>query len=162
MGGEFDMELNFVIQDAQNIRHMLELLDHCPPSLQVSSIHPFIAHTTICFIPIFSPTESNRTTGGYRFSIFDAGAGGWVTFLPLDQSLVIGSPKNTGELIMRSSADLCESACASFSLILHCAMRGGAAGRVRAVVRKIIHEIQNSVTLCEQLYFRRLRSLAAV
>lgn len=47
------------------------------------------------------------------------------------------------------------------SLILHCAMRGGAAERVRAVVRKIIHEIQNSVTLCEQLYFRRL-SLAAV
>lgn len=30
------MELNFVIQDAQNIKHMLELLDHCPPSLQVS------------------------------------------------------------------------------------------------------------------------------
>ncbi|OWR43266.1 Rugose isoform D, partial [Danaus plexippus plexippus] len=28
------MELNFVIQDAQNIQHMLELLDHCPPSLQ--------------------------------------------------------------------------------------------------------------------------------
>lgn len=37
MGGEFDMELNFVIQDAQNIRHMLELLDHCPPNLQVSN-----------------------------------------------------------------------------------------------------------------------------
>uniref|UniRef100_T1JNA5 Uncharacterized protein n=1 Tax=Strigamia maritima TaxID=126957 RepID=T1JNA5_STRMM len=34
VGGEFDMELNFVIQDAQNIKHMLELLDHCPPSLQ--------------------------------------------------------------------------------------------------------------------------------
>jgi hypothetical protein len=30
------MELNFVIQDAQNIKHMLELLDHCPPSLQVT------------------------------------------------------------------------------------------------------------------------------
>lgn len=37
VGGEFDMELNFVIQDAQNIRHMLELLDHCPPNLQVSN-----------------------------------------------------------------------------------------------------------------------------
>ncbi|XP_030244760.1 neurobeachin-like, partial [Drosophila navojoa] len=36
VGGEFDMELNFVIQDAQNIKHMLELLDHCPPNLQVS------------------------------------------------------------------------------------------------------------------------------
>ncbi|EZA55234.1 Neurobeachin, partial [Ooceraea biroi] len=39
VGGEFDMELNFVIQDAQNIRHMLELLDHCPPNLQVSERH---------------------------------------------------------------------------------------------------------------------------
>lgn len=29
------MELNFVIQDAQNIKHMLELLDHCVPTLQV-------------------------------------------------------------------------------------------------------------------------------
>lgn len=29
------MELNFVIQDAQNIKHMLELLDHCPSNLQV-------------------------------------------------------------------------------------------------------------------------------
>ena len=36
VGGEFDMELNFVIQDAENIRHMLELLDHCPHPLQVS------------------------------------------------------------------------------------------------------------------------------
>lgn len=36
VGGEFDMELNFVIQDAQNIKHMLELLDHCPPNLQVN------------------------------------------------------------------------------------------------------------------------------
>ena len=35
MGGEFDMELNFVIQDPENIRHMLELLDHCPDGLQV-------------------------------------------------------------------------------------------------------------------------------
>jgi len=40
VGGEFDMELNFVIQDAQNIKHMLELLDHCPPNLQVSSNIP--------------------------------------------------------------------------------------------------------------------------
>lgn len=36
------MELNFVIQDAQNIRHMLELLDHCPPNLQVSTVFLFI------------------------------------------------------------------------------------------------------------------------
>ena len=38
VGGEFDMELNFVIQDAQNIRHMLELLDHCTPNLQVCCV----------------------------------------------------------------------------------------------------------------------------
>jgi len=42
VGGEFDMELNFIIQDAQNIRHMLELLDHCPPNLQVSLVIFFI------------------------------------------------------------------------------------------------------------------------
>lgn len=41
VGGEFDMELNFIIQDAQNIRHMLELLDHCPPNLQVSLVGLF-------------------------------------------------------------------------------------------------------------------------
>ncbi|XP_066153140.1 neurobeachin isoform X2 [Euwallacea fornicatus] len=43
VGGEFDMELNFVIQDAQNIRHMLELLDHCPPHLQAEIWSVFIA-----------------------------------------------------------------------------------------------------------------------
>ena len=37
VGGEFDIELNFVIPDPQNIRHMLELLDHCTPNLQVRS-----------------------------------------------------------------------------------------------------------------------------
>lgn len=42
VGGEFDMELNFVIQDAQNIRHMLELLDHCPPNLQVCIINFYL------------------------------------------------------------------------------------------------------------------------
>ncbi|XP_076546835.1 A kinase anchor protein rugose isoform X14 [Osmia lignaria lignaria] len=43
VGGEFDMELNFVIQDAQNIRHMLELLDHCPANLQAEIWSVFIA-----------------------------------------------------------------------------------------------------------------------
>uniref|UniRef100_A0A8D8UFC3 Neurobeachin n=1 Tax=Cacopsylla melanoneura TaxID=428564 RepID=A0A8D8UFC3_9HEMI len=43
VGGEFDMELNFIIQDAQNIRHMLELLDHCPPHLQAEIWSVFIA-----------------------------------------------------------------------------------------------------------------------
>ncbi|KAL4097724.1 hypothetical protein QTP88_022448 [Uroleucon formosanum] len=43
VGGEFDMELNFIIQDAQNIRHMLELLDHCPPNLQAEIWSVFIA-----------------------------------------------------------------------------------------------------------------------
>jgi hypothetical protein len=41
VGGEFDMELNFVIQDAQNIKHMLELLDHCPSNLQVMGLELF-------------------------------------------------------------------------------------------------------------------------
>ncbi|XP_035708538.1 neurobeachin isoform X2 [Folsomia candida] len=43
VGGEFDMELNFVIQDAQNIKHMLEMLDHCPPHLQAEIWSVFIA-----------------------------------------------------------------------------------------------------------------------
>ncbi|XP_073999314.1 A kinase anchor protein rugose isoform X3 [Rhodnius prolixus] len=43
VGGEFDMELNFVIQDAQNIKHMLELLDHCLPNLQAEIWSVFIA-----------------------------------------------------------------------------------------------------------------------
>ncbi|XP_037087486.1 neurobeachin-like [Pollicipes pollicipes] len=34
VGGEFDMELNFVVQDAGNILHMLEVLDHCSVKLQ--------------------------------------------------------------------------------------------------------------------------------
>ncbi|XP_055390068.1 neurobeachin isoform X2 [Condylostylus longicornis] len=37
------MELNFVIQDAQNIKHMLELLDHCPANLQAEIWSVFIA-----------------------------------------------------------------------------------------------------------------------
>lgn len=40
------MELNFVIQDAQNIKHMLELLDHCPPNLQVCMSHLIILFST--------------------------------------------------------------------------------------------------------------------
>uniref|UniRef100_A0A146M1B0 Neurobeachin n=1 Tax=Lygus hesperus TaxID=30085 RepID=A0A146M1B0_LYGHE len=43
VGGEFDMELNFVIQDAQNIKHMLDLLDHCPLNLQAEIWSVFIA-----------------------------------------------------------------------------------------------------------------------
>ncbi|XP_043473809.1 neurobeachin isoform X2 [Leptopilina heterotoma] len=43
VGGEFDIELNFVIPDPQNIRHMLELLDHCTPNLQAEIWSVFIA-----------------------------------------------------------------------------------------------------------------------
>ncbi|XP_076767088.1 A kinase anchor protein rugose isoform X2 [Xylocopa sonorina] len=43
VSGEFDIELNFVIQDAQNIRHMLELVDHCPLNLQAEIWSVFIA-----------------------------------------------------------------------------------------------------------------------
>ncbi|KAJ8028510.1 Neurobeachin [Holothuria leucospilota] len=34
VGGEFDLESNFTIEDAENILHMLELMDHCTPTLQ--------------------------------------------------------------------------------------------------------------------------------
>lgn len=37
------MELNFVVQDAQNVKHMLELLDHCPANLQAEVWSVFIA-----------------------------------------------------------------------------------------------------------------------
>uniref|UniRef100_A0A1B0BVM1 Uncharacterized protein n=1 Tax=Glossina palpalis gambiensis TaxID=67801 RepID=A0A1B0BVM1_9MUSC len=47
VGGEFDMELNFVIQDAQNIKHMLELLDHCPPNLQNSGSQTVHVNTSL-------------------------------------------------------------------------------------------------------------------
>ncbi|KAF0772297.1 neurobeachin isoform X2 [Aphis craccivora] len=50
VGGEFDMELNFIIQDAQNIRHMLELLDHCPPNLQFKADVNYLQPTQ-AFVP---------------------------------------------------------------------------------------------------------------
>lgn len=57
------MELNFVIQDAQNIRHMLELLDHCPPNLQVSRFRAIQAR------PISIYPSASRET--YKFGKFD-------------------------------------------------------------------------------------------
>lgn len=44
------MELNFVIQDAQNIEHMLELLDHCVPTLQVRFPMITVEHFKECSI----------------------------------------------------------------------------------------------------------------
>ena len=35
MAGDFDIESNFVIQDPQNVVHMLKLLEACPHTLQV-------------------------------------------------------------------------------------------------------------------------------
>ena len=35
VGGEFDLELNFVIVEPTNIHHTLQLLDSCDPKLQV-------------------------------------------------------------------------------------------------------------------------------
>ena len=35
VGGEFDMELNFVIKDGSSVTHMLDFLDKCPSNLQV-------------------------------------------------------------------------------------------------------------------------------
>lgn len=43
VGGEFDMELNFVIRQPQNVRYMLDLLDHCPSNLQAEVWSVFIA-----------------------------------------------------------------------------------------------------------------------
>ena len=35
VGGEFDLESNFVIEEPENINYLLELLDHCSVTLQV-------------------------------------------------------------------------------------------------------------------------------
>ena len=43
VGGEFDLEMNFVIVESKNIVHMLELLDSCPPSLQAEIWSVFTA-----------------------------------------------------------------------------------------------------------------------
>jgi hypothetical protein len=43
VGGEFDMELNFIIQDSENIRNLMELIDHCQPDLQAELFSVFIA-----------------------------------------------------------------------------------------------------------------------
>ncbi|XP_017789019.1 PREDICTED: neurobeachin [Habropoda laboriosa] len=62
VGGEFDMELNFVIEEAQNIRHMLELVDHCPANLQADlwfSINLFTAKLRISVRNIKTCTEVN-------------------------------------------------------------------------------------------------------
>jgi hypothetical protein len=37
VGGEFDLEQNFVITEPKNIEHMLDLLDKCSPSLQAET-----------------------------------------------------------------------------------------------------------------------------
>ena len=43
VGGEFDLELNFVILESKNITQMLELLDKCSPSLQAEVWSVFTA-----------------------------------------------------------------------------------------------------------------------
>ena len=53
------MELNFVIQDPENIRHMLELLDHCPDGLQVKPA-------------LFSLKSSNQFLQAEIWSVFIA------------------------------------------------------------------------------------------
>ena len=58
------MELNFVIQDAENIRHMLELLDHCPDPLQVRVKH--YGHTS-SELAIVVPSHLNQS----RFCQFE-------------------------------------------------------------------------------------------
>ncbi|XP_071786935.1 neurobeachin-like isoform X3 [Asterias amurensis] len=43
VGGEFDLESNFVIEDPENINHLLELIDHCEEKLQAEIWSMFIA-----------------------------------------------------------------------------------------------------------------------
>ncbi|KAG1688833.1 Neurobeachin [Nymphon striatum] len=43
VGGEFDMELNFIIKRYQNVLLMIDLLQHCKPSLQAEMWSVFIA-----------------------------------------------------------------------------------------------------------------------
>lgn len=43
VGGEFDIENNFIIQEEQNIMHMLRLLTHCPLTLQAEIWSVFTA-----------------------------------------------------------------------------------------------------------------------
>ncbi|XP_059351407.1 neurobeachin-like isoform X3 [Daphnia carinata] len=43
VGGEFDMELNFVIHDGESVVHMLAFLDNCPCNLQAEIWSIFIA-----------------------------------------------------------------------------------------------------------------------
>ena len=43
VGGEFDLEMNFVIIEPKNINHMMDLLDKCSPSLQAEVWSVFTA-----------------------------------------------------------------------------------------------------------------------
>ena len=43
VGGEFDLETNFVIVEPSNVGRMLELLDHCDAALQAEIWSVFIA-----------------------------------------------------------------------------------------------------------------------
>ena len=43
VGGEFDLETNFVIVEPPNVTRMLELLDHCESALQAEIWSVFIA-----------------------------------------------------------------------------------------------------------------------
>lgn len=54
VGGEFDMELNFVIQDGESVVHMLAFLDHCPCNLQVTDlIHVYNLRLTFNLAELF-------------------------------------------------------------------------------------------------------------
>lgn len=43
MGGEFDLEMNFIIQDAESIACMVELLEHCDVTCQAEIWSMFTA-----------------------------------------------------------------------------------------------------------------------
>lgn len=54
------MELNFVIQDAQNIKHMLELLDHCPPNLQVRNLQSKYLNIMSIWLKVRNKLRANK------------------------------------------------------------------------------------------------------
>ncbi|XP_038055558.1 neurobeachin-like isoform X2 [Patiria miniata] len=43
VGGEFDLESNFVVEDPENVTHLLELIDHCEEKLQAEIWSMFVA-----------------------------------------------------------------------------------------------------------------------
>jgi hypothetical protein len=68
VGGEFDMELNFVIQDGESVVHMLAFLDNCPCNLQVID---FCMIKMIHIIIFLNCCSSRRKYGAYSSPFYE-------------------------------------------------------------------------------------------